>query len=107
MDEVQIISTYKTILTITHQMLKAAQGNNWEKLFALEQECKKLTHTLITNPPQRILSADTQKRKIEIIHQILVCDAKIRDITEPWMAHLQKLLVPYSQTTSAKWSKYH
>ncbi|SDY23304.1 flagellar protein FliT [Nitrosomonas sp. Nm58] len=92
MDEAQIISTYKAILAITHKMLKAAQENDGKRLFSLEQECKKLTHALIANPPQQPLSAEMQKKRIEIIHQILACDAKIRAITEPWMTHLQNLL---------------
>lgn len=92
MDEAQIISTYKAILTITQQMLIAAQQNNWNKLNALEQECKKLTYALITNPLQKPLSDEMHEKKVEIIHQILACDAKIRAITEPWMTHLQGLL---------------
>lgn len=97
MDGVQLIFTYKAILAITEKMLKAAQENNWEELITLERECKLLTQTLVSNPKQTQLSYEMQKKKIDIIHRILDKDAKIRTITEPWMTHLQNLLINANQ----------
>lgn len=97
MDGVQIIFTYKAILTVTEKMLKAAQANNWEELISLEQECKLLTQALVSNANQIQLSDEMQKKKIDIIHRILDKDARIRTITEPWMTHLQNLLINANQ----------
>lgn len=97
MDGVQIIFTYKAILTVTEKMLKAAQANNWEELISLEQECKLLTQALVSNSNQIQLSDEMQKKKIDIIHRILDKDAQIRTITEPWMTHLQNLLINANQ----------
>lgn len=93
MDGMQTIFTYKAILAITEKMLKAAQTNDWNKLVALEQECKSLTQTLIASSTQIQLSEEMQKKKIEIIHKILDKDAQIRTIAEPWMTHLQNFLI--------------
>ena len=97
MDGVQVIFTYKAILTVTEKMLKAAQANNWEELISLEQECKLLTQALVSNSNQIQLSDEMQKKKIDIIHRILDKDAKIRTITEPWMTQLQNLLINANQ----------
>lgn len=97
MDGVQTIFTYKAILTVTEKMLKAAQANNWDELILLERECKTLTQILVSNPSQTQLSEEMQKKKIKIIHKILDKDAQIRDIAEPWMTHLQNLLMNANQ----------
>lgn len=97
MDGVQTIFTYKAILTVTEKMLKAAQANDWDELIVLERECKTLTQMLVSNPTQEQLSGGMQKKKIEIIHKILDRDAQIRTITEPWMTHLQNLLINANQ----------
>lgn len=38
-----------------------------------------------------------RKKKIDIIHRILEKDAQIRAVTEPWMTHLQNLLINANQ----------
>lgn len=97
MDGVQTIFTYKAILTVTEKMLKAAQAKNWDELILLEQECKALTQMLVSSSAQIQLSEEMQKKKINIIHRILDKDAQIRAITEPWMTHLQNLLINANQ----------
>jgi flagellar protein FliT len=92
MDHKQIITTYEAILIITNKMLTAAEDKEWEKLIALEKECRKLTSKLIINNPDQELSDELLDKKIKIIHQVLANDAKIRSITEPWMANLQNLI---------------
>ena len=88
----EIIAIYEAILTITGQMLKAAQNADWERLIELEQECRGLTKKLIINDENKILSSDLRQRKQEIIQQILSDDAEIRILTQPWMVQLQNIL---------------
>lgn len=92
MDHNQIINTYEAILIITNKMLEAAENREWEKLIALEEECRKLTSKLVINNPNQELSDELLDKKIKIIHQVLANDAKIRSITEPWMANLQSMI---------------
>lgn len=93
----QTLATYENILAITDQMLKAAQSSNWEELISLEQDCKLLTNQLIRQHTEQKLSEAQQKKKIAFIQQILVRDAEIRIITEPWITHLQNMLTSYDQ----------
>lgn len=92
MNSPQIITTYETILAITGQMLEAARNGDWERLVALEKDCRKLVEELIAENYGLPLSSQFQRRKAEIIRKVLADDAEIRNITEPWMAQLQNLL---------------
>lgn len=92
MDHKQIIATYEAILIITNKMLTAAEDNEWEKLIKLEKECRKLTKNLVTSNSDYVLSDELLKKKINIIHQVLANDAKIRSITESWMDNLQNMI---------------
>jgi len=92
MDHKQIITTYEAILIITNKMLIAAEDSEWEKLITLEKECRKLTNKLVINSSDHELSDELIQKKIKIIHQVLSNDAKIRSITEPWMANLQNMI---------------
>ncbi len=89
---IQMITAYEKILAITDRMLEAAKNSDWEKLVALEQDCKHLTGQLIEQHSRYELSDEQQKKKIALIQEILARDAEIRAITEPWMTHLQNLL---------------
>jgi flagellar protein FliT len=86
------ITTYEAILIITNKMLAVAEDNEWDKLIVLEKECKKLTSKLVNNKSEQRLSDELLQKKVKIIHLILANDAKIRSITEPWMAQLQNML---------------
>lgn len=93
----QVITTYEAILAITDQMLQAAKNSDWDKLVALEQECKHLTTWLIEQHTYEQLSEEEKKKKVSLIHGILERDAEIRNITEPWMTQLQDKLTSYGQ----------
>jgi flagellar protein FliT len=92
MNSTQIIATYEAILAITGQMLDAARNDDWDRLVALEQDCKKLVERLIADNTGQPLDSEFQPRKAEIIRKVLADDAEIRNITEPWMAQLQNIL---------------
>ena len=91
MNNAQIIATYETILSITEQMLQAAKSNDWNYLMALEEDCRSNVAKLVSANPAP-LSGEFQQRKVEIIHKVLADDAEIRNITQPWMGHLQGLI---------------
>lgn len=92
MNGAQTIAAYEGILAITDKMLQAARASDWDRLITLEQECKHITNRLIGQHVQHKLNESQQKKKIALIQQILAHDAKIREVTEPWMLHLQNLL---------------
>lgn len=92
MNSTQVIAVYEDIRIITEQMLQAARASDWEQLVVLEKKCKSLVERLIAAEPREPLSGKLQQRKVEIIRQVLADDAKIRNLTEPWMKQLQSIL---------------
>lgn len=60
---IQMITAYEKILAITDRMLEAAKNSDWEKLVALEQDCKHLTGQLIEQHSRYELSDEQQKKK--------------------------------------------
>ncbi len=91
MNNTQIIAAYETILSITGQMLEAARRKDWVYLKALEEDCRAIMAALKAANAGP-LGGDQQQRKVEIIHKVLADDAEIRNITQPWMVHLQDIL---------------
>ena len=92
MNNEEIISLYESVADITEQMLAAARSNDWEHLTALESHCASHARTLEKCEPVAALSGPMRVRKLTIIQKILANDREIRDITEPWMADLARLM---------------
>lgn len=92
MNEQQVIATYERIRDFTSQMLEAARHSDWDRLTSVERECRTLVDTLVSSEGGLRLSTPLQRRKVEIIRQVLADDAEIRKLTEPWMTQLEQLL---------------
>lgn len=87
-----MISLYEEVAVITDQMLAAARTGDWEQLAALETRCSDRVEILKMHPPAAPLTENLREKKISIIKKILADDREIRDITQPWMAHLAELI---------------
>lgn len=92
MNNTQVMAVYEDVLVVTEQMLQAAHHSDWDRLVALEQHCKSLIESLMATEPREPFSSQLQQRKVEIIQQVLADDARIRDITEPWMKQVHCIL---------------
>ena len=92
MNSTQVIAVYEDVLVVTEQMLQAAHHSDWDQLVALEKRCKRLIESLMAAEPREPLSSQLQQRKVEIIQKVLADDARIRDITEPWMKQVHCIL---------------
>ena len=96
MNSLEILEVYEKVSVITADMLQAAKHADWELLERLESDCSAHVSALKQHdviPTGGIeLPADLRQRKISIIKQILADDRAIRDLTEPWMLQLNKLM---------------
>lgn len=93
MDNHEIISLYETVADITDKMLTAARTGDWEQLAALESKCSSQVEIIKMNDkPREPLTPTAREQKTRIIKKILEDDRQIRNITEPWMGQLQKLM---------------
>jgi flagellar protein FliT len=86
-----LIEDYQRLSGITGQMREAAAGGEWDRLIALEKDCKRKVdeikpHDVIpTNPDERA-------QKLALLKKILADDADIRSRTENWMEQLQRIM---------------
>lgn len=92
MNSQEVLSLYETVANITDQMLAAARNGDWEQLIVLESRCAGHVETLKTGEAPVPLTGANRERKVKIIQKILADDREIRNLTEPWMAHLAELI---------------
>jgi len=87
-----MLDTYALISNKTGQMLDAARNSDWDRLVALEQDCRALIDTLRRSDADAGAGADYLRRKVAILRKVLADDAEIRKFTEPWMSQLETYL---------------
>ena len=94
----QLLSYYEAIESASVDMLAAARAGNWDEVVKLEGACVLLISRL-KNAAQEpaISSAQAQavelaKTKSRIMQRILVNDAEIRHLAEPWLQDLDDTL---------------
>ena len=76
----------------SEQMLEAARGGNWDQVVKLEGACAVLINQLKQAAATRELGADERQLKTRIMKRILVNDAEVRTLAEPWLEDLDQLL---------------
>lgn len=87
-----VITIYESVAEISDQMLAAARNAEWDRLAELEVQCSSHIDSLREGESPIRLTGEVRERKVKIIQKILADDREIRNITEPWMANLAKLI---------------
>ena len=95
----QLLSYYEAIERASADMLNAARAGNWDEVVKLEGACVLLISQLkhAAQEPPLNLRADEEpgevaKVKSRIMQRILVNDAEIRQLAEPWLQDLDETL---------------
>jgi len=91
-EQEHILDIYGSICDKTAEMLDAAQRSDWDRLIALEQDCRALIECLKHTDAGPAAGAKFVQRKIAHIRTALANDAQIRKFTEPWMNQLEVYL---------------
>lgn len=94
MRPMKTIDLYVAIAEASSRMVHAARASDWDALVAAEEECARRVATLRDHQERAGLLADShdQKKRINILGEILAHDAEIRELTSPWLARLEQLL---------------
>ncbi len=93
-----LLDYYQAIEKASQAMLDAARDGNWDEVVKLEGACAVLISQLKHAAAQQPLSSDEAQLKSRIMQRILVNDAEIRHLAEPWLDDLDKLLAGKSKT---------
>jgi flagellar protein FliT len=98
----QLLTYYEAIERASADMLSAARAGNWDEVVKLEGACVLLISQLKhaaqePKPTAADIAADAAtleaaKMKSRIMQRILVNDAEIRQLAEPWLQTLDDAL---------------
>ena len=100
----QLLSYYEAIERASADMLAAARAGNWDEVVKLEGACVLLISQLknaAQEPTPEAASAmakEAASAKSRIMQRILINDAEIRQLAEPWLQDLDDTLSGRRQT---------
>jgi flagellar protein FliT len=87
-----LLQYYQAIEKASQDMLEAARNGNWDNVLKLEGACALLISQLKHCAAEKPLADDEAQFKSRIMQRILVNDAEIRQLAEPWLEDLDALL---------------
>ena len=87
-----LLSYYEAIEQASADMLSAARSGNWDEVVKLEGACVLLISQLKHAASRQQLAPDEAQLKTRIMQRILLNDAEIRVLAEPWLEDLDRLL---------------
>jgi flagellar protein FliT len=93
-----LLNYYQAIERASQDMLDAARHGNWDEVLKLEGACALLISQLKHNAATSPLGQDEAQFKSRIMQRILVNDAEIRQLAEPWLDDLDALLAGRPQS---------
>lgn len=94
----QLLSYYEAIEQASADMLAAARAGNWDEVVKLEGACGLLISQLKHCARQVAVDRDTARTKSRIMRRILVNDAEIRQLAEPWLSDIDELIAGQQRT---------
>lgn len=93
-----LLNYYEAIEQASQDMLEAARIGDWDHVVKLEGACALLITQLKRNAAEKPLASDEAQLKSRIMQRILVNDAEIRQLAEPWLEDLDNLLAGRPKT---------
>lgn len=94
----QLLSYYEAIEQASADMLNAARTGNWDEVVKLEGACVLLISQLKHAASSQQLGREEAQLKTRIMQRILLNDAEIRTLAEPWLEDLDQLVKGKSKT---------
>jgi flagellar protein FliT len=93
-----LLSYYEALEKASTDMLSAARTADWEQVVKLEGACVLLISQLKHAAAETALAGEEARLKSRIMQRILVNDAEIRTLAEPWLEDLDRMLVGQART---------
>ena len=85
MAQQMLIDYYKAIEDSSRKMLEAAKAQNWDEVVRFEGTCAVLIEQLRYQSQVEELSQELRQEKTRIMTRILLNDAEVRSLAEPWL----------------------
>ncbi len=87
-----LLQYYEAIETASREMLVAARNGDWDRVVKLEGACAVLISQLKHAAGENALGVEESQVKSRIMQRILLNDAEIRRLAEPWLDDLDQML---------------
>ena len=87
-----LLSYYEAIEKASADMVEAARAGNWDHVIKLEGACVLLISQLKNAARSQPLSTEESQLKSRIMQRVLVNDAEIRHLAEPWLEDIEQLM---------------
>lgn len=88
----RLLGYYEAIEQASADMLAAARDGNWDEVVKIEGACVLLIAQLKHAAAQLPLAPEEAQLKTRIMQRVLLNDAEIRHLAEPWLEDLEALL---------------
>jgi flagellar protein FliT len=88
----EILHFYEAIEKASAEMVEAARAGQWDEVVKLEGACMVLISQLKHAAKEAQLDAEARRAKSRIMQRILVNDAEIRHLAEPWLGDLELMM---------------
>jgi len=88
------IDRYSALERVCKRMLVAARRDDWDEVRSIEGEVREHVAGLRAEPAAGLLDVDERREKFRILRNIVLIDAQLRHIAQPWQRHLDMLLAP-------------
>lgn len=98
MNGTHLLGYYEALEKASADMLDAARAGNWDHVVKLEGACALLISQLKHAAAHKPLGAEEAQLKSRIMQRILVNDAEIRHLAEPWLESLDDILAGRPKT---------
>ena len=87
-----LLQYYEAIEQASADMLLAARSGDWDQVVKLEGACAVLISQLKHAANAQALDTEEAQLKSRIMQRILINDAEIRQLAEPWLEDLDGIL---------------
>ena len=95
----KLLNYYEAIEKASADMLDAARAGDWDLVVKLEGACVLLISQLKQAARGLPLAQDEARTKSRIMQRILLNDAEVRHLAEPWLPDLHRLMQGKGTTT--------
>jgi flagellar protein FliT len=87
-----LLEYYQDLCDASEHMLKAARSGDWDQVARIEESARTLIAELQRAARERNLSRTEDRERMRIMYRIVVADAEIRHLAQPWLERLDGIL---------------
>ena len=93
------LQAYSALERLCQRMLDAARDDDWDQVGRVELDARRMIDALRRASAPCGLDGAQRKEKFRILRRIVLIDAQLRHLEQPWQRNLDALLTPRAPGT--------